>query len=193
VRSSPDHRHFFDPGGQLKLPLAALLLAALLACPSAGTAQPLTERPARVEDVSSIDGIIAAFYDIISHPAGIAVDWARDSTLYRAELRFRQVDRAASGAVRLRSMDHGTYAASQSAATGFLEREIHRVTHRFGPIAQVWSTYEWRTSEHGPVGGRGINAVELYYDGTRWWITSAMWTGETESNPIPRQYLPAGG
>jgi hypothetical protein len=73
---------------------------------------------------------------------------------------------------------------------GFFEKEIHRVTRRFGNIAHVWSTYESRHKPDGPVISRGINSLELYWDGARWWVASAVWDGERADNPIPQEYLP---
>ncbi|HYX69499.1 MAG TPA: hypothetical protein VE825_10230, partial [Terriglobales bacterium] len=67
---------------------------------------------------------------------------------------------------------------------------IHRETRRYGNIAQVWSTYESRQKADGPVIARGINSLELYWDGTRWWVASAVWDGERKDNPIPKEYLP---
>ena len=167
---------------------ALLLFLALSAAPAA--AQGLTTRAADPADVATLDGIIAAFYDIVSHDAGEPIEWARDSTLYLADLRFRIAQPAPDG-MHVRILDHGAFAQLfGDASDAFYEREIHRVTHRFGPIAHVWSTYEWRTTPDGPVGGRGINAIDLYFDGTRWWIGSASWTSETPSNPIPAEYLP---
>ena len=169
-----------------------VLGAAAAGVPSAASAQGLTDRPARPEDVATLDAIVEAFYDVISRPEGRPVDWARDSTLYLADLRFKIVDRTAAGP-RVRIVDHATYAeATSDQSEGFFEREIHRVTQRFGPIAQVFSTYEWRLSENGPVGGRGINALELVFVGDRWWIGSATWTAEGPDDPIPPAYLPPG-
>ena len=170
--------------------LATALLTALALTAANAGGQGLTTRAADSADVATLDGIVAAFYDIVSHEAGEPVDWARDSTLYLADLRFRIAQPTAEG-MRVRILDHGAFAtAFADASEAFHEREIHRVTHRFGPIAQVWSTYEWRTTPDGPVGGRGINAIDLYFDGTRWWIGSATWTAETSANPIPIEYLP---
>ena len=73
---------------------------------------------------------------------------------------------------------------------GFDEREIHRVTERFGNIAHVFSTYETRRSAGGPLMGRGINSIELFWDGKRWWIASAIWDDERPGSPIPKEYLP---
>lgn len=80
--------------------------------------------------------------------------------------------------------------ASGAVGLGFDEREIHRVTQRFGNIAHVFSTYETRAKPGGPILGRGINSIELFWDGKRWWIASAIWDDERPGNPIPKEYLP---
>jgi len=168
--------------------LSAGLVIALFAAPAA--AQGLTDRPADPADVESIEAIVAAFYDIVSGPAGQPRDWARDSTLYLDGARFTIIDVVDDRAVA-RTIDHDTFAreAAGLERSGFFEREVHRETRRWGPMANVWSTYEWSTTEDGPVGGRGINSIELFHDGIRWWITSAMWTGESDELPIPSEYL----
>ena len=73
---------------------------------------------------------------------------------------------------------------------GFFEREIQRVTKTFGNITHVFNTYESRRTINGPATERGINSVELFYDGKRWWIASAIWDEERPDNPIPKELLP---
>src|SRR5206468_9382371 len=46
----------------------------------------------RPEDVGSIDGMIKAWYDIVTVPKGTKPDWARDHTLYTPETRFLSTD-----------------------------------------------------------------------------------------------------
>ena len=147
----------------------------------------------RAEDVSTIDGMVKAYYDVISGPAGRPREWARDRTLYIKDLRFVDVGWDKAGKPAPRIVNHQEYVdASDPGMTerGFFEKEIHRVTERFGPIAHVWSTYESRRTENGPIIARGINSIELFWDGTRWWIANAIWTDETKENPIPKEYLP---
>ena len=60
----------------------------------------------------------------------------------------------------------------------------------FGVIYHVWSTYESRNAITGLVMERGINSIELFYHGTRFWITSWSFDNETEKNKIPTEYLP---
>ena len=74
---------------------------------------------------------------------------------------------------------------------GFYEKEVHRETQRFGNIAHIFSTYESRIKADGPVIARGINSIEAFWDGKRWWIASAIWDEERADNPMPKEYLPA--
>lgn len=189
IRLAMSTHHFRRPLG----PIAALAVALILsAAPATAQESWETSREALAADVSSLDGIIAAFYDVVSGPAGEARDWARDSTLYLPGVRFVVVSRDEDRQLAAGNFDHGTWAAASSGSLeqGFYEEEIHRVTRRFGPITDVFSTYVWRTTEDGPVGGRGINSLQLFDDGERWWITGALWTSEEPGNPIPAEYLP---
>jgi hypothetical protein len=37
---------------------------------------------------------------------------------------------------------------------------------------------------------RGINSMQLFHDGERWWLLSVVWDNEREDQPIPGRYLP---
>jgi len=171
--------------------LVGLLFAAAAAAQNHVEVKTIPPRP---EDVATIDGMVKAYYEVVCGPAGQPRDWARDRTLYIEDLRFVQVDVDRSGKPAPRITSHQEYVdlADRLSKEGFFEKEIHRVTERFGPIAHVWSTYESRRTESGPVIMRGINSIELFWDGKRWWIANAIWTDETKDNPIPKEYLPAG-
>jgi hypothetical protein len=175
----------------MRLPTVLLVLWYLAGSGAALHAQGMTDRAPRADDVATLDGILDAFYEVVSGPAGEPRDWARDSTLYLADARFTLVQ-SQGGAWSARTVDHDAYArsAGPSLQQGFFEREIHREVRRFGPIANVFSTYEWRREPQGEVGGRGVNSIELFHDGARWWIAWAMWADETPSNPIPPELLP---
>ena len=170
------------------LSAAALVLAA---APPASVAVPTI--PPSPADVRSIDGMINAYYEVITGPPGQPRQWSRDRTLYIPDLRFvaMGVDKAGKPVASVQS--HQQYVDASNAMMvkeGFDEREIHRVTQRFGNIAHVFSTYETRRAPGGPVIGRGINSIELFYDGDRWWIANAIWDDERPDNPIPKEYLP---
>jgi len=146
----------------------------------------------RSEDVTTLDGIIKAFYETISGPKGQPRQWARDRTLYIPDMRFVSLE-IRDGKPHAEIMDHQTYVDRTDAffvSQGFYEREIHRVTKSFGNLTHIFSTYEMRQTPDGPITGRGINSIQLFYDGKRWWIVSAVWDDERSDNPIPQEFLP---
>jgi len=147
----------------------------------------------RAEDVGSIDGMMKAFYEVISRPAGQPRQWSRDRSLYIADIRFVSMSVDKAGHPRAHVVSHPQYVDESNAILmreGFYESEIHRVTQKFGNIAHVFSTYESLLKAGGPVIARGINSIELFYDGKRWWIASAVWDDERPDNPILPEYLP---
>jgi hypothetical protein len=77
---------------------------------------------------------------------------------------------------------------------GFFEREIARRVERYGGVVHVFSTYESRRTAADPAPfARGINSIQLWNDGKRWWIVTIYWEGERPSNPIPAPYLKSPG
>jgi hypothetical protein len=170
-------------------------LLAVLVWPSSALAQAASaaRSPARAEDVGSIDGMLRAFYDVISGPAGQPRQWGRDSSLYIDGVRFVAMS-VRNGRPVAQVMDHAAFIRAVNGPfvqQGFFEREIHRVVRRFGNIAHVFSTYEFRATESGPVQGRGVNSIEMFWDGARWWIAAAIWDDERPDNPILPELLPA--
>jgi hypothetical protein len=149
----------------------------------------LAPRPA---DVSSIDGIVNAYYAVVSGPAGQPRQWGRDRTLYWPGLRFFAAGVKRDGSPTVRVMTHQEFVDATDAGmvkNGFTESEIHRITYRIGNIAHVMSTYETHDVGTGPVTGRGVNSIDLYWDGKRWWITAASWDDERPGSPIPSELL----
>lgn len=54
---------------------------------------------------------------------------------------------------------------------------------------QVFSTYETRRNSTDQNPTRGINSIQLFNDGTRWWVVTVYWAGERSDTPIPPRYL----
>ena len=146
----------------------------------------------RPEDVATIDGVIKAYYEVISGPVGQPRQWSRDRTLYIPDISFVAMSEDKNGHPRAHIASHQQFVDASNdmlLKEGFYESEIHRSTQKFGNIAHVFSTYESRIKAGGPVIARGINSLELFYDGKRWWIASAVWDDERADNPIPQEYL----
>ena len=145
-------------------------------------------------DVASIDAIIAAAYDSISGPVGQKRDWERERSLYYPDARLIPTAKPSANdelAPELLDVD-GLIArvVSYFAEHGFYEKEIARRTEQFGRIAHVWSTYESRHKPGDPEPFmRGINSIQLFYDGARWWIVNIYWQQESTEHPIPKKYL----
>jgi len=147
----------------------------------------------RAEDVSSIDGIIRAYYQVVSGPAGQPRQWGRDATLYIPGVRFVVFSQDKNGKTTAQSMTHQEFVDASDRAMvtkGFYEREIHRTTHRAGDVAHVLSTAESRASPNGPAQGRSIDSLGLYWDGKRWWIASANVWELSSHQSVPAEFLP---
>jgi hypothetical protein len=147
-------------------------------------------------DVESIDAIIAATYDVISGPAGKQRDWDRERSLFCPGARLMPTATVAGrNDVELapQILDVESYIARVEplfAKSGFYETEIARRVESFGSIAHVWSTYESRRDPSDPEPFmRGINSIQLFNDGRRWWVLSIYWQHESTSQPLPKQYL----
>lgn len=147
-------------------------------------------------DVVSIDAIIAATYDVISGPAGKKRDWDRERSLFISGARLIPTAvEAGRNDVDLapQILDVEGYIARVEPLIerqGFYEKEIVRRVEQFGRIAHVWSTYE---SRHDPSDAepfmRGINSIQLFNDGSRWWIVNIYWQHESALHPLPEKYL----
>jgi hypothetical protein len=175
--------------------LAGFLLIALALFPRPGPAQetepvPVPDVEPLSADVESIDGIVTAFYEVISGPKGEPRQWGRDATLYLPNVHFTptSVEGGKPSARIMPKQEFVDRADRFLVESGFVEEEIHRVTRTFGHIADVASTYRWRTEDGRS--GRGINFIHLFHDGDRWWITHATWDSERDDNPIPGEFLP---
>ncbi|MCD9188642.1 MAG: nuclear transport factor 2 family protein [Pyrinomonadaceae bacterium] len=142
------------------------------------------------QDVSTIDGIMKAFYETISGGKGVARQWSRDKTLYIPDVRFVAM-REDNGKIGANVMNHAQYVNGSNeflVTEGFTEREINRTVRKFGNLAHVFSVYEYETTDKKSK-GRGINSVELFFDGKRWWISAVTWDEERENNKITKEFL----
>ena len=147
----------------------------------------------RADDTASLDAILAALYDVISGPAGQRRDWDRMRALFVPGARLIPAVYRPDSTPGVRVWDVEQYIAQvgpRLEASGFFEREIARRTERFGGVVHAFSTYESRRKLDDPAPfARGINSIQLWFDGRRWWIVTIYWEGERPDHPIPAAYL----
>lgn len=169
--------------------IAMTLLTAPLGAQDIATGVPPYPRPA---DVQTVDSIIPALYDVISGPPGQARQWDRMMSLFHPAARLIPTGCNAEGKCGARILTPDEYrrlADSGLVAIGFREREVSSRVERFGNVAHVWTQYEsYRFDEATPF-MRGINSIQLLWDGARWWILSVFWDNDRPGNPLlpPRQ------
>ncbi len=151
---------------------------------------------ASLSDVVSIDAIVTAAYEVISGPAGKKRDWHRERSLFLSGARLIPTAlEAGRNDVDLapQMLDVEGYIARVEPLIekkGFYEKEIARRVEQFGQIAHVWSTYESRHDPSDPKPFmRGINSMQLFNDGKRWWIVSIYWQHESAQHSLPEKYL----
>jgi len=149
--------------------------------------------PANPKDVESAEALVAALYNVISGPAGEKRNWERMRTLFLPEGKLMATGKKPDGTMGKRIMTVEDYVATSGPfleKEGFFEREIGRRTEQFGSVVHVFSTYDSKRklTDEKPF-MRGINSIQLWNDGKRWWIVSVFWQAETPDNPIPKKYI----
>jgi len=139
--------------------------------------------PALSKDVATVKSIIRCMYAIISCPAGQKRDWDRFRSLFLPEARLILAVARKGERPRARMIDVEGYVRRVDPifeTESFWEAETERKTKIFGNIAHIFSTYESRRTKNGKPFQRGINSIQLFHDGTRWWIVTVMWNTERE-------------
>tara|TARA_R110002072_G_scaffold109335_2_gene236602 strand:+ start:2248 stop:2760 length:513 start_codon:yes stop_codon:yes gene_type:complete len=145
------------------------------------------------ENVNSIDTIIETLYSVISGEKNEARNWELFQYLFHKDAKLIPSGNNRQGVSGARYMTTKEYIATSGKwllENGFFEKEIGRKTDQFGNIAQVFSSYEsFRSAKDTKPFMRGINSIQLLYDGSRWWILNVFWQGETPEQPIPEKYI----
>ncbi|MBL0937738.1 MAG: hypothetical protein IBJ03_02525 [Gemmatimonadaceae bacterium] len=175
---------------------APALVAQSAASASASAPAPASTPTPDPADVASVDAIITALYASISGPKGAPRDFDRLRTLMGPNARFVPTGVTQAGASWLRNWsveEYITAAGPGLMANGFFEKEIGRRSDKFGQVTHVWSAYDSRTTPTSEPFQRGINSIQLFNNGKRWFILSVMWDSEREGNPIPADRLGSKG
>jgi hypothetical protein len=157
-------------------------------------AQDLASRvpAAKPGDVNSLDGILKAIYDVISGPAGDR-DWNRFRSLFIPEARLTSATKKKDGSVFLTDVEgYARGAGGYFKTHAFYESAIANRIEKFGNIAQVFSSYASRNAPDEKPFARGVNSIQLFNDGKRWWVISILWDEESLTNPLPPELTASG-
>jgi hypothetical protein len=178
--------------------VAAGVALALVRLPSSvwaqATAPQDTTKPpaAKAADVSSMDAILHALYDVISGPAGPR-DWQRFRSLFAPGARLIPTRHDSTGHAQLLVWSPDEYASRvgpRFQQNAFFETQIGQTVDTFGAVTQVFSAYASRhaATDATPF-ARGINSIQLFNDGTRWYVVTIYWDAEHGDLKIPSKYL----
>jgi hypothetical protein len=144
---------------------------------------------------TSVDGVIHTLYDVISGPAGHERDWDSFRTLFAENARMYISVPDNDNNLVLKSITPDEYVERNNtrlADIGFNEAELYRIINAYGAGTQVFSTYESHyTNKNGEEEiSQGINSIQLFFDGERYYIVSIFWDANAKDIQVPARYLP---
>jgi hypothetical protein len=158
--------------------LAGALAATTMAqMPDAGCALP-----------SEPNGIPAAIDAAISGPAD--KDRACMKALFIPEARMTFVSIGADGkpGYSIETLDDWIARVKTRGHLMLEEKQVKFQIEHYGGIAQLWSTYV--LDSDGKQVARGINSIQAIKETGGWRVTGIMVQAETETVPLPKEYLP---
>ena len=142
------------------------------------------------KNVRSVNAIIKTLYDVISGPVGKDRDWETFRSLFANDARMYVAYPNKDSGTVLRTLTPDDYVAhnkTRLADMGFNEFEVHRITESYGAITHVFSTYESQfinlNNETDTV--KGINSIQLFNDGNRYYILTICWDANSKNIPVP--------
>lgn len=142
-------------------------------------------------DVQSPDAIINALYEVISGEAGQPRNWERFQYLFAPKAQLVPTRKSPEGNLFIDPITPAQYTEmfKSRIPTGFFERELSRKTEQYGTVWHLFSTYETKEKKDGPVTNRGINSIQLFFDGKRYFVVSIFWCAESMGFALPEKYL----
>lgn len=176
---------------------AGALLAPWQAAPLAGqTSDPILP----IEQAAqSPDGLIRALYRMASFGPGPEPDWEMFRTVFLPEAvvvfspRGRQPMRVMGVAGFIQDWKD-FFRDARLEDKGFTETIAAMKVDRFGGLAHAWVVFEPRIGGPGqpPRQLRGLDSIELSFDGIRWWVAAITTDFEGPGQQIPAGLVPPG-
>jgi hypothetical protein len=147
--------------------------------------------PAFSEAAKTPEGLIRALYDMVSFDPGPEPDWEmfRDVFLEDAIIVFSP---RGSRPMRPMSVDgfikdwQEFFRDSELTDKGFYETIAGLEVTEFGGLAHAFVIFEPRIGKEVPAQQiRGLDSVELSWDGERWWVAAITTDFESADQTIP--------
>lgn len=130
--------------------------------------------------------VVRIFYGALSFSNSAEVNLDRIRDLFAPAAQIVSAGRPdGTSAIRVFNVESFLKFAAPGSLVARDERELWSRVERFGNVAHVFSAYELTlTTSTSKVARRGVNSIQLYYDGSRWLIASLIWDVERPGNPL---------
>ncbi len=137
-------------------------------------------------EAGTIDNLVKSLYGFISGPAGKR-DVRKIRALFHKDCRFTITGNKPDGTPGFRtfSVEEFLQRALPGWEKGFIEHEIKRDMVQWGNMAGVWTRYETAFGEGMKEHMRGVNSLQLQFDGTRWWVMAIQFQNEDAKTKLP--------
>lgn len=151
-----------------------------------GDLDPSSRATLTVAEAGTVDALVKNLYAFISGPAGKR-DVAKIRALFHRDCRFTITGIKPDGSPGFRNMSVEDFLqrAVPSWEKGFIEHEAKRDVQQWGNMASVWTRYETSFGEGMKEHMRGINNLQLQFDGTRWWVMAIHFQNEDAKTKLP--------
>jgi len=140
--------------------------------------------------VKSIDAIVNEVLEIVSGEPGEKRDWDKFRNLFLPTATFTVLshDESAPHPVETISLnDFIELMDDPYYDQGFKEYEINKIVEEYNGIAQVFQAFH--TIDSQGYEGKGMTSYQLIFFKDRWWISSILWTGDSNGIEVPDKYL----
>jgi hypothetical protein len=125
----------------------------------------------------ALEEALRRVYEAISFPEGGAPDWPGIRKLFTPWGRITRITPEGTDALDVDGFEAMfTEMIDTGAVLSFFEYEVGRRLDIFGSVAHVLSAYETKSSpEARSPFGRGLNSIQLVWDGKKWSVASIVW------------------
>lgn len=165
---------------------ASLVIAILGTCCFVPTLLAQTACPS----TKTVDELVSALDAAVSGPADKDRTCMRQ--LFTPDARLVPMVKGPDGGLvpKTLTVDDWIDRVKKRGSEVFYEKQIEYTSDVYGHIAQIWSTYETRSTPDGKAIDRGINSILAVNDGQVWKVEHILWEAESPTEQVPQRYLP---